>query len=98
MRILRRLGRIDDRVELLDGYLVAYLNLDRVIEIIRTEDEPKAVMMARPAEGMAMEKKMRKSEAPSRRAASLRASALALTWQPCSAKSPARMTRLLTGT
>jgi topoisomerase-4 subunit A len=41
-----RLARIDDRVELLDGYLVAYLNLDRVIEIIRTEDEPKPVMMA----------------------------------------------------
>ena len=41
-----RLARIDDRIELLDGYLVAYLNLDRVIEIIRTEDEPKPVMMA----------------------------------------------------
>ncbi|QLC26673.1 DNA topoisomerase IV subunit A [Parasphingopyxis algicola] len=41
-----RLGKIDDRVELLDGYIVAYLNLDRIIEIIRTEDEPKQVMMA----------------------------------------------------
>ncbi|MFZ5747438.1 MAG: DNA topoisomerase IV subunit A [Pseudomonadota bacterium] len=41
-----RLGRIGDRIELLDGYLIAYLNLDRVIEIIRTEDEPKPVMMA----------------------------------------------------
>ncbi len=41
-----RVGKIDDRLELLDGFLVAYLNLDRVIEIIRTEDEPKAVMMA----------------------------------------------------
>jgi topoisomerase-4 subunit A len=41
-----RLGRIDDRIELLDGYLTAYLNLDRVIEIIRTEDEPKPVMIA----------------------------------------------------
>ncbi|MBC2778446.1 DNA topoisomerase IV subunit A [Parasphingopyxis marina] len=40
-----RLGKIDDRVELLDGYIIAYLNLDRIIEIIRTEDEPKAVMM-----------------------------------------------------
>jgi topoisomerase-4 subunit A len=40
-----RLAKIDDRVELLDGYLVAYLNLDRVIEIIRTQDEPKPVMM-----------------------------------------------------
>ncbi|WP_299323510.1 DNA topoisomerase IV subunit A [Parasphingopyxis sp.] len=41
-----RLGKIDDRVELLDGYIVAYLNLDRIIEIIRYEDEPKQVMMA----------------------------------------------------
>ena len=31
---------------MLEGLLVAYLNLDRVIEIIRTEDEPKAVMIA----------------------------------------------------
>jgi topoisomerase-4 subunit A len=41
-----RIGKIDDRTELLDGFLVAYLNLDRVIEIIRTEDEPKPVLMA----------------------------------------------------
>ncbi len=41
-----RLAKIDDRIELLDGYLIAYLNLDRVIEIIRTEDEPKPIMMA----------------------------------------------------
>jgi len=41
-----RLAKIDERIELLDGYLIAYLNLDRVIEIIRTEDEPKPVMMA----------------------------------------------------
>jgi len=41
-----RIGKIDDRLELLDGFLIAFLNLDRVIEIIRTEDEPKAVMMA----------------------------------------------------
>ncbi len=45
-RSTHRLTKIDDRVELLDGYLITYLNLDRVIEIIRTEDEPKAVMMA----------------------------------------------------
>ncbi|WP_300397128.1 DNA gyrase subunit A [uncultured Sphingobium sp.] len=38
--------KIAARVELLDGYIIAYLNLDRVIEIIRTEDEPKEVMMA----------------------------------------------------
>jgi topoisomerase-4 subunit A len=41
-----RIGKIDDRVELLDGFLIAYLNLDRVIEIIRTQDEPKPVLMA----------------------------------------------------
>jgi topoisomerase IV subunit A len=45
-RAKHRLGKIDDRIELLDGYLIAYLNLDRIIEIIRTEDEPKPVMMA----------------------------------------------------
>ncbi len=41
-----RLNKIADRLELLGGYLIAYLNLDRVIEIIRTEDEPKPVMIA----------------------------------------------------
>ena len=41
-----RIGKIGDRLELLDGFLIAYLNLDRVIEIIRTEDEPKPVLMA----------------------------------------------------
>ncbi len=41
-----RLAKIRDRLELVAGYLIAYLNLDRIIEIIRTEDEPKPVMMA----------------------------------------------------
>lgn len=41
-----RLNKIADRMELLDGYIIAFLNLDRVIQIIRTEDEPKPVMMA----------------------------------------------------
>jgi topoisomerase IV subunit A len=45
-RAQHRLAKIDDRVELLEGYLIAYLNLDRVIEIIRNEDEPKPVMIA----------------------------------------------------
>jgi topoisomerase-4 subunit A len=40
-----RIGKIDDRLELLDGFLIAFLNLDRVIEIIRYEDEPKSVLM-----------------------------------------------------
>jgi topoisomerase-4 subunit A len=41
-----RLAKIADRIELLDGYLIAYLNLDRVIAIIRSEDEPKPVLIA----------------------------------------------------
>ena len=41
-----RLGNIDRRLEILGGLLVVYLNLDRVIEIIRTEDDAKAVLMA----------------------------------------------------
>jgi topoisomerase-4 subunit A len=41
------LGKIAQRLEVLGGYLVAYLNLDEVIRIIREEDDPKAVMMAR---------------------------------------------------
>ena len=45
-RSQHRIAKIEDRVELLEGYLVAYLNLDRVIQIIREEDEPKAVMIA----------------------------------------------------
>src|SRR5216684_7187246 len=40
-----RLAQIDHRVEVLGGYLVAYLNLDKVIKIIRNEDEPKPVLM-----------------------------------------------------
>ena len=45
-RTEHRLGKIADRLELLGGYIIAFLNLDRVIEIIRTEDEPKPVMIA----------------------------------------------------
>ena len=45
-RTRHRLAKIADRLELLEGYIIAFLNLDRVIEIIRTEDEPKPVMMA----------------------------------------------------
>jgi topoisomerase-4 subunit A len=41
-----RIGKIDDRLELLDGFLVAFLNLDRVIAIIRSEDEPRPILMA----------------------------------------------------
>ena len=42
-----RLGKINDRLELLDGYLKAYLNIDEVIRIIREVDEPKAELMSR---------------------------------------------------
>ncbi|KMS59559.1 DNA topoisomerase IV subunit A [Novosphingobium barchaimii LL02] len=45
-RTNHRLDKIAARLELVSGYIIAYLNLDRIIEIIRTEDEPKAVMMA----------------------------------------------------
>ncbi|MAF60676.1 MULTISPECIES: DNA topoisomerase IV subunit A [Pseudomonadota] len=45
-RSRHRLEKIAARLELLRGYIIAYLNLDRVIEIIRSEDEPKPVMMA----------------------------------------------------
>ena len=41
-----RLEKIDARLELVQGYIIAFLNLDCIIEIIRTEDEPKPVMMA----------------------------------------------------
>jgi topoisomerase IV subunit A len=40
-----RLNQIEHRLEVLGGYLVAYLNIDKVIKIIRTEDEPKPVLM-----------------------------------------------------
>lgn len=41
-----RLAKINHRLEVLEGYLVAYLNLDEVIRIIRFEDEPKASLMS----------------------------------------------------
>ena len=41
-----RIGKIDERLELLDGFLIAFLNLDRVIAIIRNEDEPKPILIA----------------------------------------------------
>src|SRR6266542_141569 len=44
-RSRHRLAQIEHRVEVLGGYLVAYLNLDKVIKIIRNEDEPKPVLM-----------------------------------------------------
>ena len=42
-----RLDKIEKRLHLLDGYLIAYLNIDEVIRIIREEDEPKAELMSR---------------------------------------------------
>lgn len=40
-----RVAQIEHRLEVLGGYLIAYLNLDKVIKIIRTEDEPKPVLI-----------------------------------------------------
>ncbi|OOY24591.1 DNA topoisomerase IV subunit A [Thioclava sediminum] len=45
-RSQHRMDKIDARLEVLEGYIIAFLNLDRVIEIIRYEDEPKAMLMA----------------------------------------------------
>ena len=45
-RLQYRLERVLNRLHLLDGYLIAFLNIDEVIHIIRTEDKPKPVLMA----------------------------------------------------
>ena len=46
-RLEHRLDQVVDRLHLLDGLLIAFLNIDEVIQIIRTEDEPKPVLMKR---------------------------------------------------
>ncbi len=46
-RLQHRLDKVLARLHILEGLLVAFLNLDEVIEIIRTEDDPKAVLMSR---------------------------------------------------
>lgn len=46
-RLNHRLEKVLRRLHILDGLLIAYLNIDEVIEIIRNEDEPKAVLMSR---------------------------------------------------
>jgi len=46
-RLQWRLDKVLDRLHILDGLLIAYLNIDEIIAIIRNEDHPKAVMMAR---------------------------------------------------
>ncbi len=46
-RLKHRLDKVDRRLHLLEGLLIAYLNLDEVIRIIRTEDEPKPALIAR---------------------------------------------------
>ncbi len=46
-RSRHRLAEIERRLEILGGYLIAYLNIDEVIKIIREEDEPKPVLMRR---------------------------------------------------
>ena len=46
-RLQHRLDKVLTRLHILDGLMIAFLNIDEVIEIIRTEDEPKQVLMAR---------------------------------------------------
>lgn len=46
-RLNHRLEKVLKRLHILDGLLIAYLNIDEVIHIIRNEDEPKAVLVAR---------------------------------------------------
>ncbi|GAA0889403.1 DNA topoisomerase IV subunit A [Rhodanobacter soli] len=46
-RLEHRLAKVDRRLHLLEGLHTAYLNLDEVIRIVRSEDEPKPVLMAR---------------------------------------------------
>src|SRR6476659_1146400 len=46
-RLLHRQEQVERRLHLLDGLLIAFLNLDEVIRIIRTEDEPKPALIAR---------------------------------------------------
>ncbi|PYQ60901.1 MAG: DNA topoisomerase IV subunit A [Acidobacteria bacterium] len=46
-RLQFRYDKVLTRLHILDGYLIAYLNIDEVIRIIRTEDDPKARLMAR---------------------------------------------------
>ncbi len=46
-RLQYRLDKVERRLHLLDGLLIAFLNLDEVIHIIRTEEQPKQVLMAR---------------------------------------------------
>ncbi|MEO6422329.1 MAG: DNA topoisomerase IV subunit A [Candidatus Nitrotoga sp.] len=46
-RCEHRLAQVNDRIHILDGRMTVYLNLDEVIALIRTSDEPKAALMAR---------------------------------------------------
>lgn len=46
-RLQHRLDKVKDRLHLLEGYLIAYLNIDEIIEIIRAEEKPKSVLIER---------------------------------------------------
>lgn len=46
-RLQWRLGKVEARLHILDGYLIAFLNIDEVIAIIRAEDKPKPALMER---------------------------------------------------
>jgi topoisomerase IV subunit A len=45
-RSQHRLEKIDARLEILEGFIIAFLNLDRVIDIIRYDEDPKRALMA----------------------------------------------------
>ncbi|WP_261543890.1 DNA topoisomerase IV subunit A [Burkholderia multivorans] len=45
-RCRHRLGKVDDRIHILEGRMIVFLNLDEVIRIIRESDEPKAALMS----------------------------------------------------
>jgi len=46
-RTAHRLGKIEQRLEILDGFLIAYLNIDEIIRIVREEDDPKQELISR---------------------------------------------------
>lgn len=46
-RLQYQLNKVNERLHILDGFLIAYLNIDKIIKIIREEDEPKALLIKR---------------------------------------------------
>ena len=67
-RLEHRLGKVTRRLHILDGLLIAFLNLDEVIRIIRREDEPKPLLMKRFKLSDEQTEEILKTAAPSRQA------------------------------